>query len=265
MLKQKKLLCLGYLFLFFSLVYNTKCAYGKETFIDTSKINEGVVLANYTNDNSDDIKVIISKENNRYIYSLSNEDVFPLQMENGNYTISILEKVNGNKYHIVEQQQVNVALANPNIEFLQSTQIVKWDNTMNSINKAVALTNNLKTDAEKVKAIYLFIVQNFTYDAVKASHITSDYVPSIDDIYADNSGICYDFSALFAAMLRSVNIPAKLIMGYKSDIKAYHSWNQIYIQDLNKWITVDPTYDLGETTDVNMIKDVSDYTVNKIY
>jgi len=52
-------------------------------------------------------------------------------------------------------------------------------------------------------------------------------------------GICFDFSSLLAAMLRSQDIPAKLAMGFvaTSPKPTYHAWNEVYINDVG-WIRI---------------------------
>ena len=79
-------------------------------------------------------------------------------------------------------------------------------------------------------------------------------------------GICYDYAVLFAAMLRSVDIPTKLSMGYKSDINYYHAWNQVYLN--GKWVNIDTTYDAAyaqEDLSTSMIKDAKEYRIEKTY
>ena len=47
--------------------------------------------------------------------------------------------------------------------------------------------------------------------------------------------------SLFAAMLRSVGVPTKLIKGESSNVEGYHAWNEVYIN--GKWRIVDTSYD----------------------
>ncbi|MBU5438687.1 transglutaminase domain-containing protein [Tissierella sp. MSJ-40] len=63
-------------------------------------------------------------------------------------------------------------------------------------------------------------------------------------------------------MLRSQGIPTKLVKGYKNDLKAYHAWNEVLLD--NNWVIVDTTYDaaLGKNKDNNMLKNSVEY--NKI-
>ena len=52
----------------------------------------------------------------------------------------------------------------------------------------------------------------------------------------------------------------------KSDITSYHAWNEVYLK--GKWEIIDTTYDSAyaeKTVAINMIKNASDYRVEKIY
>src|SRR5699024_7509185 len=117
---------------------------------------------------------------------------------------------------------------------------------------------------EKIKIIYNYITNNIKYDNEKAYIVQADYIPSIDDTFKFQSGICYDYAVLTAAMLRSLDIPTKLLMGYKSDIEKYHAWNEAYIN--GKWIIIDTTYDsayVQNEVPIAMIKDSNEYKVEK--
>jgi transglutaminase-like putative cysteine protease len=111
--------------------------------------------------------------------------------------------------------------------------------------------------------IYAYVVKNIKYDNAKISNLTPDYLPDIEETYADKAGICYDYSSLFAAMLRSIGIPAKLVKGYAGYAPdSYHAWNEVYID--NQWSVIDTTRDAtllanGEKFDI--IKKASDYSI----
>ncbi|GAA0730918.1 hypothetical protein GCM10008905_32750 [Clostridium malenominatum] len=236
--------------------------------IDKSQLNSGIVSVDYKYQKDVSAKVMISKGNKSYTYNLKSNNRFPLQFEDGEYTISILENVAGNKYKVVKKEKVTVNLTNKNEVFLQSIQIINWNKDMDPIKKAKELTKDIKDDKEKVKVIYNYIINNVSYDYNKAKNLPVDYVSSIEDTMKTSLGICYDYSVLLAAMLRSIDIPTKLIMGYKNDIKAYHGWNQVYLKDIGKWVTIDTTYDSikkGNKESVSMIKNDRDYLVEKQY
>jgi len=213
---------------------------------DNSKTELGTVGARYIPSSPKRIKTRVQNSADKYDYDLFGREkfeYFPLQLGEGEYKISIFENITGNRYRQVKAQNVKAEIKNSLDVFRASVQTVNWNPEMDIIKKAGELTRNLKTDKEKVIAIYNFVVDTFSYDYDKINNINTMYVPDIEKIYIDKKGICYDYSAVFAAMLRSQNIPAKLIKGYSDLVKGYHAWNEVYLLDENRWIVIDTTYD----------------------
>lgn len=236
--------------------------------MDKEFLNDGIVSINYQPANNVPTKVMISKGDLKYTYDLGANNKFPLQSGDGEYTITILENIAGNRYKVVKKEQVNANISNKNSVYLQSIQNINWNKNMEIIKKAKELTVNASTDQEKVAAIHDYIIKNISYDYTKAGLVTANYIPSIEETVRTKSGICYDYASLTASMLRSVGVPTKMMMGYKNDIKEYHAWNQVYLQENNKWITIDTTYDaayIQNNAAVTMLKNVSDYVVTKEY
>ena len=48
------------------------------------------------------------------------------------------------------------------------------------------------------------------------------YLPDVDDVLASQTGICFDYAAVMASMLRCERIPTRLEVGYMGDV--YHAW-----------------------------------------
>lgn len=239
--------------------------FAQNDIMDLEKLDKGVIGINYNKD-TENMKVLITKENNRESYDLGDNPKYPLQFGNGEYIVQVLEHVTGNQYRQVEKEIVNLQLEDNKSLFLQSTHMVNWNKDMVAVKKAKELTKDLKTDEEKVKAIYTYVINNIKYDYDKANSVKAGYLPSIDSIIESNLGICYDYSVLTAGMLRSLDIPTKLIMGYNVDMADYHAWNQVYIN--GKWTSIDTTYDSAyaeKDININMIKNVDDYEVTKVY
>jgi transglutaminase-like putative cysteine protease len=189
-------------------------------------------------------------------------------MGSGQYKISILENIEGTSYRAVMTQTVDVSLSDPLKVYLNSIQNVDWNNSMKAIIKAGELTRGLNSDSEKIKAIYDYITENISYDETKLGKVGSNYIPSIDDTIAKKSGICYDYASLFAAMLRSAGIPAKLVKGYTPNVDGYHAWNEVYMKDSGEWVVIDTTYDSqlkAADYEVDMIKDSKSYNKSKEY
>lgn len=240
-----------------------------EAYIDKSNLNNGTINVSL---NGKAGAVRITKGTEKYDHILKGNDSIPLSLGNGDYTIQVLESVGGNKYKQIEKEVVTLKLANSNDVYLQSIQKINWNKDMNAVKKAKELTKDSKTDKEKIEAIYEYIISNIGYDYDIASKITAgtikDYSPVIDNVLKAQKGICYDYASLFAGMLRSLDIPTKLVMGNKNDVAEYHAWNQVYLQDTNEWITIDTTYDAGMkkgNAKVTMIKNASEYKIAKEY
>lgn len=218
----------------------TAGAYAQATI--TVDKTQGVAVVSHTVSAETPIKVMITMGTQSYTYDLLKpKEAFPLQFGNGSYKIALYQRVQGTQYRLLEQSTVTVDLPDDFVPFLGSSQILNWHPDMVSIGKAKTMTATAKSDAEKVQLVYGYITAKIRYDYAKISKLKSTYVPDIEDTYATNLGICYDYSALFGSMLRSVGVPVKLIKGYKNDIPEYHAWNQVYLD--KKWVYIDTTYD----------------------
>lgn len=234
-------------------------------YIDLQDINMGIFTLEYSTDKK--TKVMVQKGNNSIFYNINgtSSETFPLQMGDGLYQVSILENTEGNKYRVILAEEFLVQKESSFKVYLQSVQNIKWQPDDAAIKKAYELTQNIKDDNEKIRVIYDYLINNFEYDYEK-DNLNYDYLPDINKIMKNKKGICYDISSLFAAMLRSVDIPTKLVKSYGDKIKGYHAWNEVYLKDTGKWVTIDITSDIQMNTnngEFTMLKDADNY--EKVY
>jgi len=235
--------------------------------INTSNLGNGTVGIKYDHPSTLKIKVQISKGSSSYMYSLystSGYEFFPLQMGEGAYVVTVYKNIGGTSYATVKT--FSVTLSNSSNVFLSSNQLVNWSSTTNAVVKARAIASGLGSNEAKAQAIHDYLISYMQYNTAKASTIGSGYIPNISSVYGQASGICYDFAATYAAMMRSVGVPTKLVMGYSTKVTGYHAWNQVYIN--GTWVTVDNSYDsqakaLGQTP--VMIKSSGQYSGSKFY
>ena len=139
---------------------------------------------------------------------------------------------------------------------------------MEAVKKARLLTQDISDEQTKVEVIYNFLVTNFIYDLNKAKTLPLDYRPNIESVYINRAGMCYDFSSLFAAMLRSIDIPTKMVMGYSENVNGYHAWNEVFNSRTGYWTVFDTSYDSQmRALDIptTMYKEASLYTKLKDY
>ena len=220
--------------------------------IDASNISEGYVMVKYTGSNPK-IKVQISKDGVTYTYDLnarSAYEVFPFSEGNGSYTVKVFEQVTGNQYSQVLSQTVSVTLADEFGPFLYPNQYVNFSEGSSVVSVAAQITAGAD-EIGKVRAVYDYVVGNFTYDTAKAQSVQSGYLPNVDQVLAEKKGICFDYAAVMTAMLRSQDIPTKLVVGYTGNV--YHAWENVYIKEIGwvdnfiyfdgvSWKLMDPTF-----------------------
>ncbi|NLJ72662.1 MAG: transglutaminase domain-containing protein [Syntrophomonadaceae bacterium] len=210
--------------------------------IDKSELDRGIVLVSYEAGDKGNYIIRITKGMKTYDYPVVPNGRYPLQIGNGNYKILIGEQITGKTYKAVASEDIKLDLKDTKIAFLQSTYMINWHSQTKAVVKANELTKQLKTNREKLSVIYDYIVNNISYDYDLAKTVQSGYVPNLDVTYDKASGICYDYATMMAAMLRSVGLPTKLVMGFhKDDLETYHAWNEVYVD--GKWLTIDTTYD----------------------
>jgi len=229
----------------------------------------GLVRVQLDDVDSAKMLLLVEKDDVRYSYPLTDTDInqFPLQLGNGNYLVRVMQNTSGNSYKELSRINVSLELENNNNVFLASIQDIEFDDTSLPIIKAKSLTKGLKSDIDKVKAIYNYVNQNIKYDYTKAKNVNSGYFPNIESTYITNTGICYDYASIVAAMLRSVGIPTKLIKGYSVPTKdIYHAWNEVYVD--GEWKIIDTTVDsayVQANLSTKMFKSFTDYKASKMY
>lgn len=212
-------------------------------------------------------KIMVEKGEEKYYYNVNNkEETIPLQLGNGKYSVKVLENITGKKYKVVEKKEIILDGQISNDIYLSSNQPIYWKNQKNTIAMGNKLTKDLNSQDEKIKAVYNYIIENIKYDSNQINTIDDTYVPNLDLVLSTNKGICYDYASLFAGILRSQGIPTKLLKGYKSDLDAYHAWNEVLVD--GNWIVIDTTYDAAlkdGKTKISMIKAQSEYKISKLY
>lgn len=222
--------------------------------IDISNINDGYVMAKYTGSSSGTIKITIKKvDGSTYTYNIFKKnqyEVFPITEGNGTYKITVYEGIGGTKYVTANGTTVKVSLTDNLGPFLYPNQYVWFTKDSAVVSLADKLVGKEPDTMKKVKGVYDYVVKSFSYDYAKASSVKSGYVCDIDSTLETKKGICLDYAAVMAAMLRSENVPTKLIVGYAGT--QYHAWISVYSKeegwienviyfDGKSWTMMDPT------------------------
>ena len=239
--------------------------------IDYSNIVNGYVMVQYAAQTTDRLKVQIKGPSTTYIYNLMPEkwETFPLSDGNGDYQIAIYENIAGSKYAMVLSVNVTVTLEDEFAPFLRPNQYVNYSADSAVVAKANELTAKAENALKKVEVVYDFVVRELTYDQEKAASVKSGYLPVLDDVLAEKKGICFDYAALMAAMLRSQGIPCKLVVGYAG--ATYHAWISVWTEesgwidgaiffDGTAWKRMDPTFASSGKQSAAIMKYIGDGT-----
>lgn len=264
---------------FLSPIASGTITYGNEIVsIDASNTSDGYVMVQYSG-TSDKVKLqITAPDGNIFSYNLSigAYETFPLSAGNGIYQITVLEHAYDDMYAVSFSQDIDVAVSDEFKPFLYPNQYVWFTPDSDAIAFGMELSDDSSNDLDYVEKVYRHITENITYDDDLAANVEADYLPVIDATLKSGKGICFDYASLMAAMLRSQNIPTKLVVGYSGD--AYHAWISVYLTEIGwvdnviefdgkNWSLMDPTLaaNNSDSSVKEYVGDGSNYTVKYSY
>jgi transglutaminase-like putative cysteine protease len=124
-------------------------------------------------------------------------------------------------------------------QWLKPDRLVPIDDNIRKL--AGEVTQGKKTDLEKARAIYDYVVNTMSYDKSGTGWGNGDIKWACDA----KRGNCTDFHALFIGLNRAVGIPAKFAIGFplppergQGEVGGYHSWAEFYLAGYG-WVPVD--------------------------
>ena len=252
-------------------VFHSDKAAGKNgVLVDTSCVNQGYIGVSAKSDKALKVQVSFGQVNYNYnVLGNGNPCFFPLQSGSGSYRFRVLENVSGNRYREIYSVTSNVVLQDDLQPFLHSSTYINFNKDSECVKKAAELTAGAASQLAAVEAIFDYIRKNISYDYEKAKVVQAGYLPTPDETLKTGKGICFDYAALAASMLRSQGIPTKMIFGYVSGT-LYHAWNMFYTPETgwvtvgyqvnkNSWNRLDITFSAGGK-DISFIADAKNYT-----
>lgn len=220
--------------------------------LDASNASHGYIMANYQGSSAESRLQITIPDKTVYTYVLSpgNYETIPLTGANGDYQINILEHVSDDMYALVFSENVSVTLENDFSPYLYPNQYVWYTPESPTTDLGIVLSDESANDLDYLEKVYHYVITNISYDTNLAQNIPLNYIPDTDSVLEKKSGICFDYASLMCALLRSQNIPTKLVVGYSGT--AYHAWISVYLQetgwvdniiqfDGEHWSLMDPT------------------------
>ena len=140
-------------------------------------------------------------------------------------------------------------VSKPETPYLLNGGTTLWDTQTEEL--ADEICAGCDTDAEKVQAIYNWMIANLEYD-YNYNAIFQYF--DVHKTLRTKQGVCFDFSHLFAAFCRSQSIPCYAVDGisYK-DNSVQHTWNRVYYD--GTWWNMDVTHDITGTAEGKKLYD----------
>lgn len=223
-------------------------------FIDVSHSDQGYMMVRYQGDAGKVNIQVSGPDGTNYKYFIEpSENYIPITFTggSGDYIISAYENIEGDQYASLLSETITVSLKDDFLPYLYPNQYVYFIGDSKAVAKASELSAGAKNDIDFLSDVYSYVISNVTYDDEKAMTVELGYLPDIDETMATGKGICFDYAALMAAMLRSCGVPCKMSIGYSNEVK--HAWIDVYIEgtgwvdraiefDGKEWKLMDPTF-----------------------
>ena len=245
--------------------------------IDTSKVNDGIVMAQGTS--ASRLKLLVTHGDMSYNYDIPGDGTpitAPINMGDGAYTFAIMRNTGEQNYVEINSTTADVKLTSETAPFTQPNMYCNYSSSSACVTKARDLTADCENVGDAVRAVCTYIVDNVSYDTDKATQLSkiTGYVPNPDETFSTNKGICFDYASLGAAMLRSMGIPTKIVTGYVSPDDLYHAWIMVYIDGSwssaqfsvspQSWSRVDLTF-AADSSNQGFVGDGLSYTERYVY
>ncbi len=124
--------------------------------------------------------------------------------------------------------------------------------TISTDSIASYINSNFKTEEEKIRAIYAWVITNIRYSTDSANNInlSIDIHAKVTKALQRRKGICENYAAIFNELATKSGLTSFAISGYTKQNSAVdkigHSWCAVLIN--KSWQLFDPTWDEGRET-----------------
>ncbi len=203
---------------------------------------------------------------------------FPISEGSGTYKVSLHRKNPATgKYATLVSQELTVTAKDDVQAFIRPNYYVDYTADTKCVQDGSSVCAGAETELDKVAKVFNYVIDYFTYDYDKAANPPSGYYPVLDTVYEVKKGICFDYAAVMAAMLRTQGVPTKLVVGYAGN--SYHAWISVYTSDSgwiesviffdgSVWKFMDPTWaSTSERSEkiMNLVNEPGYYTEKFVY
>ncbi len=225
---------------------------GESGAIDLSNIRDGYILARCEAGRTAYLQIEKDgKRINEFLPANNEWHTYPLTMDDGAYTATICLRRSGNLYDKQVAVAFEAAMPDPMTKFLLPNYLVDYGEDSAVVALAHQLYAEAATDEELVQNTLLWMQDNLQYNDApimdENDQLTVEYyLPDLERVLREKHGICSDYAALFAAIMRINGIPCQMIYGdlrFETGGVKYHAWNLLWVEDEQggAWRGYDPT------------------------
>ncbi len=161
------------------------------------------------------------------------------------FKITVKRECKVESYDELIPARTNSVVNDENKMYLEPSEYIESDD-VELISKAKQITEEATTDYKKAEAIFEYVNVNMSYDESSA-YANKGAASALKNM----KGVCEEFTTLFVAMCRAVDIPSRAVEGYQiEDVESgdkiveykllNHVWAEIYLDEFG-WVPVEPT------------------------
>lgn len=227
---------------------------GSGVTIDASNASEGYLMIKASSKKKLKLRIVKGDMTLTYDLPSGGYECFPLQAGSGAYQATVFQQVRGSQYAQLYSKKINAEMPDETRYALYPNQYVPYDASSKAVAKGGEICRGLQNDQDKAKAVIDFVTRTVLYDHIKAKTVESGYLPDVDETLDAKKGICFDYAALVACMLRTQGVKCKLVIGYAD--KYYHAWNEVLLD--GEWVRYDTT---SMVTGLKVVQ----YTTERVY
>lgn len=118
----------------------------------------------------------------------------------------------------------------------EQTRVESEDNKI--ISKAKEITEGLSSDYKKALAIFEYVNTQMEYNTA-STYANQGALSALES----NKGVCEEFATLFAALCRAVDIPCKVIEGYRFEKNLVAESEIVFDNEIGEYVLTEPVYE----------------------
>lgn len=129
------------------------------------------------------------------------------------------------------------SIDNTNALYVAEQVRVDSDNS-EIISKAKEITEGLSSDYKRALAIFEYVNTQMEYNA-SSNYANKGSIAALEN----KKGVCEEFATLYAALCRAIDIPCKVVEGYRYEKKVVKDSEVVFDNTIGEYVLTEPIYE----------------------